>query len=127
MKGRAYLCRSTVGWQVCCQWRDRSTYWETFSDLKEFHPVDTVEYAHFQGISHEPAFNWWAPHVLKKHDHIISLVRKRNPRYLNKTHMFGIEVPTIVSESLELCKKHADGIASDMNNMNVAFDDLPDG
>ena len=70
--------------------------------------------------------------MLKKRDHIISLVRKRNPRYLKKTHNFRIKVPTTVAEALELDRKNgdthwADGISSDMNNVIVAFDVLPDG
>ena len=36
VKGRAFLCRSTVGWQVCCQWKDRSTSWEMISDMKKY-------------------------------------------------------------------------------------------
>ena len=75
------------------------------SDMKEYHPVKTAEYAYCQGISNEPEFNWWAPHVLNKRDPIILLVRKRNPRYLKKTHKFGIEVPTKGAEALELDKK----------------------
>ena len=35
VKGRAYLRRWTVGWQVCCQWKDGLTSWENISDLKE--------------------------------------------------------------------------------------------
>ena len=81
------------------------TTWENLGDLKEFHPVDTAEYAHCQGISNESALNMWAPHVLKKCDHIISLVRKKNPIYLKKIHKFGIEVPATVAELLELDKK----------------------
>ena len=27
VKGRAYLHCLTVGWQVCCQWKDRSISW----------------------------------------------------------------------------------------------------
>ena len=42
VKGRASLHRSTVGWQLCCQWKDRSTSWEKLSDLKESHPVETA-------------------------------------------------------------------------------------
>ena len=100
--------------------------------MKESHPVETAEYAHFQGIYHEPALNLWAPHMLKKRDHILYLVRKRDPRYLKKTHKFGIEVPTTVDEAFELDKKNgnthwADGIASEMNNVKVAFDVLPYG
>ena len=31
--GRTYPRRSTVGWQLCCQWIDGSTSWESLSDL----------------------------------------------------------------------------------------------
>ena len=132
VKGRASLHRSNVGWQVCCQCKDGSTSWKMFSYLKESHPVETAEYAHRQGISHEPAFNWWSPWVLKKRDRIISLVRKRNPRYLKKTHKLGIEVLTTVDEALELDNKNgdthwSDGISSEMDNVRVAFDVLPYG
>ena len=56
----------------------------------------------------------------------------RNPRYLKKTHKFGVEVPTTLTESLELDKKNGDthwagGISSEMNNVRVAFYVLPDG
>ena len=70
--------------------------------------------------------------MLKKRDCIISLVRKRNPIYMKKTHKFGVEVPTTLAEALELDKKNSDthwydGIASEMNNTRVAFDVLPEG
>jgi hypothetical protein len=93
---RTHLKRSNIGWQVCCQWKDGSTSWENLADLKESHPIETAEYAVTKGIDLEPAFNWWVPHVLKKHDRIISLVRKRTTRYLKRTHKFGIEVPKTV-------------------------------
>jgi hypothetical protein len=104
--GKTYLKRSTVGWQFCCQWRDGSTSWENLADLKESHPIETAKYAMILGIDHEPAFNWWVPHVLKKRDRIISLVRKRNPRYLKRKHKFGIELPKTVKEASELDKKN---------------------
>ena len=70
--------------------------------------------------------------MLNKCDRIIYLVRKRNPRYLKKTHKFGIEVPTTMAEAHKLEKKNvdthwADMIASEMNNLRFAFDVLPDG
>ncbi len=40
--GRTYLKCSTVGWQVCCQWKDGSTSWESIADLKESHPIETA-------------------------------------------------------------------------------------
>jgi hypothetical protein len=27
--------RNTIGWQICCQWKDGSTSWENLSALKE--------------------------------------------------------------------------------------------
>ena len=31
---RTYVKHNTVGWQICCQWRDSSSSWERSSDLK---------------------------------------------------------------------------------------------
>jgi hypothetical protein len=103
---KTYLKHSTIGWQLCCQWKDGSTSWENLADLTESHPIETAKYAKILGINLEPAFNWWVPHVLRKRDRIISLVRKRNPRYLKRTHKFGIELPKTVKEALELDKKN---------------------
>lgn len=130
--GRTYLRRSTIGWQLCCQWKDSSTSWIDLADLKESHPIEVAEYAKILGIDHEPAFNWWVPHTLKKRDRIISLVKKRSPRFLKRTHKFGIEVPKTVKEALELDKKNgntlwADAIAKEMKDVRVAFKILPDG
>ena len=101
--GWTYLRHSTIGWQLCCQWKDSSSSWvNLLTDLKESHPIEVAEYAKILGIDHEPAFNWWVPHILKKRDRIISLVKKRSPRYLKRTHKFGIEVPKTVKEALEL-------------------------
>ncbi len=96
---------STNYWQVCCQWKDGSTSWENLADLKESHPLETSEYVVTTSIDHEPAFNWWVPHVLKKRVRIISLVCKRTTHYLKRTHKFGMEVPKTVKEALALdCK-----------------------
>ncbi len=130
--GKTYLKHSTIGWQLCCQWKDGSTSWENLADLKESHPIDTAEYAKILGIDHEPAFNWWVPHFLRKRDHTISLVRKRNPRYLKRTHKFGIALPKTVKENLELNKNNgntfwADAIAKEMKEVHVVFKILLDG
>ncbi len=120
--GKTYLKCSTIGWQLCCQWKDGSTSWENLADLKESCPIETAKYAKILGIDHEPAFNWRVPHVLRKRDQIISLVRKQNPRYLK----LGIELPKTVKEALELDKKNgntfwADAIAKEMKDVCVAF------
>ncbi len=108
--------------------------WENLAELKESHPIETAEFAKILGIDHhEPAFNWWVPHVLRKRDHIISLVRKGNPHYLKQTHKFGIELPkTIKEQAHELDKKNgntfwADAIAKEMKDVHVAFKILLDG
>ena len=65
---RTYLKRSTIGWQLCCQWKDGSSSWENLIELKESHPIETAKYAKIIGLDHEPACNWWVCHVLKKRD-----------------------------------------------------------
>ncbi len=32
--GRTYLRRTTIGWHLCCQWKDGFTSWKTLTDLK---------------------------------------------------------------------------------------------
>jgi hypothetical protein len=91
---------STIGWQLCYQRKDGSTSWENLLDLKESHPLETAEYAKTFGIDHEPAFNWWVLHVLKKYS-LISLVWKRMTHYLKWTHEFGIEVPKTIKEAFD--------------------------
>jgi hypothetical protein len=129
---RTYMKCSTIGWQVCCQWKDGSTSWENLANLKDSHPLETAEYAVTQSIDHKPAFNWWIPHVLKKCDRIISLVHKRTTRYLKRTHKFGIEVPKTVTEAFALDRKNgntlwADTIAKEMKAVSIAFNILTDG
>ena len=77
VNGKACMKRSTAGWEICVLWKDESTTWEKLSDLKECYPVETAEYAVLQKLDHEPAFNWWVKHVLRKRDRIISKVKQR--------------------------------------------------
>ncbi len=130
--GRAYKQRSTVGWQLCCLWRDGSTSWIDLNDLKESHPIQTTEYAIAAGIDHEPAFIWWVHDVFRRQNQIISLVKKRETRYLKRTHKFGVCVPKTVQQALDLNRQNgntlwADAIAKEMKNIRVAFNILPDG
>ena len=99
---------STKGWEVCVRWKNGSTTWEKLSYFKECYPLQTAEYAATNEIDTEPAFNCWVPHTLKKRDSIISLVKKRQTRYLKKTHKFGIEMPKTVKEATELYTKNGD-------------------
>ncbi len=65
------------------------------------HHLQIAEYAVSMGVDHEPGFNWWVPHTLKKRDAIIALVKKRSARYLKRTHKFGIECPNPVENAIE--------------------------
>ena len=85
-----------------------------------------------QGIDHEPVFNLWVKHVLKRRDRIIATVRKRQTRYLKKSHKFGIELPNTVEQAYALDAKNgntlwADAISKEIENVRVAFEVLPDG
>ena len=94
--GKQQYKRSIKGWEVCVRWKNGSTTWEKLSDFKECYPVQTAEYAVTNDIDTEPALNYWVTHKLKKCDSIISLVNKRQTRYLKKTHKFGIDMPKTV-------------------------------
>ena len=90
------------------------------------------EYVHHRGIAHEPAFNYLVPHVLKKRDSIIYLVKNKKPHYLKRTHKFGVELPRYVYNAHAIEKKNgntfwANGISKEVKNVWVAFDVIPDG
>ena len=69
--------------------------------------------------------------MLKKCDHIISLVRRRTTHYLKRTHKFGIEIPNTVKEALALDRKNGntlwvDAITKEMREVRIAFNILSD-
>ena len=66
VNGRSYKEKTTRGWQLCIEWKDKSSSWGRLSDMKESYPVELAEYAEAVGISDEHAFSWWTAHVLKK-------------------------------------------------------------
>ena len=43
VKGQEMLRKSTAGWDIYCKWKDKSTSWEKFSNLKELHPIQVAE------------------------------------------------------------------------------------
>ncbi len=105
--------------------------WEKLSDPKESHPLQVAEYAMTMVVDHEPGFNWWVLHKLRKHDAIIALVKNFSAKYLNHMHKFGIECLKTV-EALEFDKGNGntmweDTIAKEMKNVQVAFDPLETG
>ena len=132
VQGRPVTRKTTAGWHICCQWKDESTSWEKLSKLKETHPMQTAEFAVAQEIGHEPAFNWWVKHKLKKRDRIIASIRKQQTRNIKKSHKFVIELHKTVEQALALDAKNgntlwANAISKEMENVRVAFEVLPDG
>ena len=100
--------------------------------MKESHPVQTAEFAVTQRIDHEPSFNWWLKHVLKKRDRMIASIRKWQTRYSMKSHKFSIELPKPVVQAYALDAKNgntlwAEAISREMENVRVALKVLPDG
>ena len=90
------------------------------------------DYEHHRGIAHGLAFNYWAPHVMKKRDAIIYLVKNRKPQYLKLTHKFGVEFPKSVADAYAIDKKNGntfwdDRIAKEVKNVQVAFNIVPYG
>ena len=91
--------------------------------MKESYPVEVAEYAVAQEIDHEPAFSWWVPHILKKHDRIIAGVNKR---YHKRTYKFGIHIPKTMKEAKMLDRMNSntlwqDAIHKEMDAVCVAF------
>ena len=129
LNGWSYLKKTMADWKICCQWKDGSTSWEWLADLKESYTTQVAEYAVSQVIDHNPAFNWWDPHVLKKRDRIITAGSKH---YHKRTHKFGIEAPKTLQWALEIDKENGntlgqDALAKEMKNVKVAFEVLEDG
>jgi hypothetical protein len=88
---------TTKGWKLLVSWKDGSTSWVPLKDMKDSFPVEVTEYAMVNKILEEPAFAWWAKHVLRKRDRIIKKVKSR---YWDRTHKYGILLPKSVEEAL---------------------------
>jgi hypothetical protein len=67
--------------------------------MKEAYPVQVAEYAVANKILEEPAFAWWAQHVLRKRDCII---RKVKSPYWSRTHKFSILLPKSLKKHFDL-------------------------
>ena len=97
--GQRRFRRTTSRWHLLIKWRDGTESWVTLADMKESNPVETAEFTHARGIDDEPAFTWWVPYTLCKHDVILSAVRARLRKIM---HKYGIEIPNDVNHTMEL-------------------------
>jgi hypothetical protein len=75
--------KSTAGWDFEIEWKDGSTSWLPLKELKETNAVEVAQYAKGNRLIEEPAFEWRAPHVLKKLNLLIKLSRTKHVRGLN--------------------------------------------
>ena len=99
--------------------------------MKKLHPIETSENVIFQNMQGEPAFNWWVPHVLKKRETIIFLVKTKSARYLKKKHKFGVSPQKSVGETYRLDKENGNEmwtreISKEMADVRMAFKLLED-
>ena len=82
-----------------------------------------TEYAVDNGISDEPAFSWWIPHVMRKKSQIIASVKAR---FKKRTTKYGVQVPITIKEVYELDRINnntlwRDAIRREMENVKAAF------
>ena len=115
---------TTKGWEILVQWKDGSSTWEAFKDMKECYPVQLCEYALDKRISDEPVFAWWLPHVIKKRKQIISKIKSK---YWTRTHKFGIRVPKSIQDAISIDKQNDnhlwwEAICDEMKNVRIAFE-----
>jgi hypothetical protein len=127
--GRRTPKRTTKGWNMLVQWKDATTTWLLLKDLKESNPVQLAEYAVAHKLVHEPAFSWWVPYTLRKHDCIIKAARTR---FMSTDQKFGIELPKTVKRALEIDKETGttfwrDALAKEMFVMDPVVKILPPG
>jgi hypothetical protein len=92
--------------------------------MKDSYPMQTAEYAVVNLLAKEPAFRWWVPHVLRKHDCIIEKLGKK--KYRLRTQKYGIELPKSVAEALNINRRTGttfwrDAIDKEMRNVLLAF------
>jgi hypothetical protein len=96
--------KTTKGWHLCVEWKDRTTHWERLAYLKERNSMEVAKYAVSKNLHDTPDFVWWVPYVLKKRSRIIADATKR---YHKRTHKFGIEVPNSWDDCVILNKENS--------------------
>ena len=100
--GKLTKKQTTAGWDLEVEWADGSTSWLPLKQLKETNSVETAQYAQDNRIIEEPAFDWWAMHVLKRRTRLIKMSQSRHKR---SGYKFGIRIPRSTAEALEIAQK----------------------
>ena len=98
--GRKRPRKTKKGWQLKVKWSDGSISWLDLKALKEWNPVDVVEFSIARGIfDDEPAFSWWVPDTMRKRQAIISAIKVSARKV---SHKHGIEIPKNVHHAKDL-------------------------
>ena len=123
VNGRQHHRKTTIGWKLCVVWKDGTSTWECFADLKESYPIDVAQYAIDNGIDGEPAFSWWVPYVTKKKERILAAV---NRWYHKTTHKFRFEIPKTIKRALDIDDETkttlwCNAIQKEMQNVRIVF------
>ncbi len=85
-------CRPTTkGWQLQVRWKNGTTSWEPLHNLKSANLIELAEYAIRNQLDAEPAFAWWVPHTIKRHNSILGALKSAT--YTKKAQKFGLEIP----------------------------------
>jgi hypothetical protein len=64
-------------WAFEVEWSDGRTTWIGLKNMKESNAIEVAEYALANQISHEPAFDWWVHHVIRRKKRLIKLSQTR--------------------------------------------------
>ena len=75
--GRLCLRKTTAGWWLLVQWKDKNETWMKLSDMKESYPIEMAEYAISRGIDDEPALDWWVVPTLRRRKAIVATLKTR--------------------------------------------------
>ena len=102
-QGKLTQWHTTVGWSFLIKWKNGPKEWVHLKVLKESYPVDVAEYVTARGIEQEPAFAWWTPYTLRKHDVIVSAF---SSRVRKASHKYGIEIPTSIKPARKINEKN---------------------
>ncbi len=88
------LKRTTCGWRLLVEWKDGTSSWVSLADIKYSYPVQVADCVVANKLTQEPAFQWWAPFVLKKRARILQKVKTK---YWLLTHKCGLKLPKSVA------------------------------
>ncbi|KAL7481939.1 hypothetical protein ACHAW6_007627 [Cyclotella cf. meneghiniana] len=118
VNGKKVVKCTTHGWERCCECKDGSTSWQKLSDLIMSLTLFRLLRLHLQRALPMNHPSTGGCHGSSRREAGLSPCAQ----YHKLTHTFGIEFPQTVDEAYAINK-----IELEMENVWVAFDNLPDG